>query len=140
MARVPIAPDYFEVTDDDASPVRLKGSRCPACGEVFYPRRLVCAKCLHEGTNDVLLGTTGTLFTWTWVHVPLFAKTDAAVSAYGVGQVDLPDGPRIQAILMGEPDDFSIGMSLQLDVETLRQDDDGNDLVIYRFKPAGPRG
>ncbi len=137
MARVSMAEDYFEVIDDPSSPVRLKGSKCQACGEVFYPRRIVCAKCLNEGTDDVFLATAGTLFTWTWVHVPLFAKTDAKVSAYGVGQVDLPDGPRIQAILNGEPGDFSIGMQLELDVETLRQDDDGNDVVIYRFKPVG---
>jgi uncharacterized OB-fold protein len=135
MTQVPVAPDYFEV--DDAG-VRLKGSRCPSCGEVFYPRRLVCARCLHEGTEDVVLGTRGQLHTWTWVHVPLFAKTDSTVSAYGVGQVDLPDGPRIQAILVGGPEDFSIGMEVELDVETLRQDDEGNDVVIYRFKPAVP--
>ena len=132
MAQVSIAPDYFEV--DDAG-VRLKGSKCKGCGEVFYPRRLVCAKCLHEGTDDVVLSTTGTLYTWTWVHVPLFAKTDAKVSSYGVGQVDLPEGPRVQAILQGQPEDFSIGMRLTLDVETLRQDDEGNDVVIYRFRP-----
>ena len=132
MGRVAIAPDYFEVDDDG---VRLKGSKCRACGEVFYPRRVVCAKCLNEGTDDVILGSTGTLFTWTWVHLPLFAKTDAKVSSYGVGQVDLPEGPRIQAILQGEPDDFSIGMQLTLDVETLRQDEEGNDVVIYRFRP-----
>ena len=139
MARVPIA-DYFEVTEGDDAPVRLRGSRCPACDEVFYPRRLVCAKCLHEGTDDVLLSTGGTLHTWTWVHVPLFAKTDATVSEYAVGQVDLPEGPRIQAILMGTPDDFSIGMHLELGLETLRQDADGNDVVIYRFTPAGAVG
>jgi len=132
MPQVSMAPDYFDVDGDG---VRLKGSKCTACGEVFYPRRLVCAKCLHEGTDDVVLSTTGTLFTWTWVHVPLFAKTDAKVSSYGVGQVDLPEGPRIQAILQGEPNDFSIGMQLTLDVETLRQDEDGNDVVIYRFRP-----
>ena len=132
MPQVSMAPDYFEVDPDG---VRLKGSKCTACGEVFYPRRIVCAKCLHEGIDDVYLSTTGTLFTWTWVHLPLFAKTDATVSSYGVGQVDLPEGPRIQAILQGEPADFSIGMSLSLDVETLRQDGDGNDIVIYRFRP-----
>lgn len=134
MARLAIAPDYFEVDDDG---VRLKGSKCTSCGEVFYPRRIVCAKCLHEGTDDVVLSTTGTLFTWTWVHLPLFAKTDATVTSYGVGQVDLPEGPRIQAILQGEAADFSIGMQLTLDVETLRQTDDGDDVVIYRFKPLG---
>lgn len=135
MTQVPIA-DYFELTDDEEAPVRLRGSRCPACDEVFYPRRLVCAKCLHEGTDDNLLSTTGTLHTWTWVHVPLFAKTDADVSAYAVGQVDLPEGPRVQAILTGGPDDFAIGMRLELSLETLRQDDDGNDIVIYRFQPT----
>jgi uncharacterized OB-fold protein len=87
----------------------------------------------------VLLSTSGTLHTWTWVHVPLFAKTDATVSEYAVGQVDLPEGPRVQAILMGEPSDFSIGMQVELDLETLRQDDAGNDVVIYRFKPAVAR-
>jgi len=136
VARVPIA-DYFEVSDGGLAPVQLRGSRCPACDEVFYPRRLVCAKCLHEGTDDVLLSTSGTLFTWTWVHVPLFAKTDAEVSEYAVGQVDLPEGPRVQAILMGTPGDFSIGMPLELGLETLRQDADGNDVVIYRFMPVG---
>ncbi len=139
MSRIPIA-DYFEVTDDDDAPVRLRGSRCPACDEVFYPRRLVCAKCLHEGTDDVLLSTGGTLYTWTWVHVPLFAKTDAEVSEYAVGQVDLAEGPRVQAILMGAPGAFSIGMPLELGLETLRQDEDGNDVVIYRFTPVGAGG
>jgi uncharacterized OB-fold protein len=139
MARVPIAPEYFSVPDEGAGDPRprLLGSRCPACGEHFYPRRLVCAKCLHEGCEDVVLSPTGTLWTYTYVHVPLFAKKDAKVDAYGVGQVDLPEGPRIQAILVGGPDDFSIGMDLELDTETLRQDDDGNDVVIYRFRPVG---
>ena len=91
MARVPIAPEYFSVPEegaDDPRP-RLLGSRCPACGEHFYPRRLVCAKCLHEGCEDVVLSPTGTLWTYTYVHVPLFAKKDAKVEGYGVGQVDL---------------------------------------------------
>ena len=52
-----------------------------------------------------------------------------------MGQVDLPEGPRIQAILVGGPDDFEIGMALELDLETLSQDKDGNDVVIYRFRP-----
>jgi uncharacterized OB-fold protein len=142
MAQVPIAPEYFSVPDEGAEDrrPRLLGSRCPACGEHFYPRRLVCAKCLHEGCEDVVLSPTGTLWTYTYVHVPLFAKKDAKVDAYGVGQVDLPEGPRIQAILVGGPDDFEIGMALELDTETLRQDDEGNDVVIYRFRPVGAEG
>jgi uncharacterized OB-fold protein len=136
MARVPIEDGYFTVPDDPADPPRLLGSRCTACGEHFFPRRHVCARCLAEGCEDVLLGPRGRLWTWTYVHVPLFAKKDARVDAYGVGQVDLPEGPRVQAILLGGPDDFRIGIDMELDLETLRTDDDGREVVIFRFRPV----
>ncbi len=136
MGRVAIEAGYFTVPEEPGEAPRLLGSRCQACGEHFYPRRLVCARCLHEGTDDVLLGPTGRLHTWTFVHVPLFAKKDGSVEAYGVGQVDLPEGPRVQAILVGGPDDFEIGMELQLDLETLSTDQTGGEIVIYRFKPV----
>jgi len=136
VGRVPIEDGFFTVPEDPADAPRLLGSRCGCCGEHFYPRRLVCAKCLHEGTDDVFLGPTGRLHTWTYVHVPLFAKKDGSVEAYGVGQIDLPEGPRVQAILVGGPEDFAIGMSLELDLETLSTDKDGDEVVIYRFRPV----
>lgn len=136
MARVPIAQGYFTVPDDPADAPRLLGSRCPACGEHFFPRRQVCAKCLAEGCEDVELGPRGRLWTWTYVHVPLFAKKDARVDAYGVGQVDLPEGPRVQSILQGDRDEFAIGMEMELDLESLRTDDAGDEVVIFRFRPA----
>lgn len=136
MARVPIEPGYFTVPEDPSATPRLLGSRCPRCREAFFPRRLVCAKCLHEGCDDVELGPRGRLWTWTYVHVPLFAKKDAVVSTYGVGQVDLPEGPRVQGILVGERDDFEIGMEVELDLESLRTNDDGDEVVIYRFRPV----
>ena len=136
MARVPIEEGFFTIPDDPAERPRLLGSRCPACGEHFFPRRFVCAQCLSEGCEDILLGPRGTLWTWTFVHAPLFAKKDRKVSAYGVGQLDLTEGPRVQAILMGERDDFHIGMEMELDLESLRLDDDGNEVVIFRFRPV----
>jgi uncharacterized OB-fold protein len=136
MPRVPIEAGFFTIPEDAAEPPKLLGSRCAVCGEHFFPRRVVCAKCLHEGTADIEMGPRGRLWTWTFVHVPLFAKKDAPVDAYGVGQVDLPEGPRIQAILFGGADDFEIGMEMELDLEVLRQDQDSNDVVIYRFRPV----
>lgn len=129
--QVPIEAGFFEV-----DPPRLLGSRCPACSEVFFPRRLVCAQCLHEGTDDVDLSTQGTLHTYTYCHVPLFGKKDAQVTGYGVGQIDLPEGPRVQSILVGGPGSFEIGMAMELGLESLGDDDDGNDVVIYRFGPV----
>jgi uncharacterized OB-fold protein len=136
MGRVAIEDGYFTIPDDEGETPRLLGSRCPSCGEHFFPRRLVCAKCLHEGCEDVLLGPRGRLYTWTYVHVPLFGKKDAKVEGYGVGQVDLPEGPRIQSILMGDRDAFDFGMELELDFETLGENKDGDQVVIYRFRPV----
>ena len=135
MARVPIEEGFFRIPDDPGELPRLLGSACPACGEVFFPRRLVCAQCLHEGTDDVELSTRGRVWTWTYCHVPMFGKKDSA-GGYGVGQVDLPEGPRVQSILLGGPDDFAIGMEVEIDLETLRETADGDEVVIYRFRPV----
>jgi uncharacterized OB-fold protein len=135
-ARVPIEPGFFTVPEDPAASPRLLGSRCRACGEVFFPRRLVCARCLAEGTQDVELSTRGRLYTWTYVHFPLFGgKRAEHAGGYGVGQVDLPEGPRIQAVLSGGPDDFHIGMEMELELETLRENKEGQQVVIHRFRP-----
>ena len=136
MARVAIEDGYFTIPDDPSEAPRLLGSRCGSCGEHFFPRRFVCARCLHEGCDDVLLGPVGTIYTWTYVHVPLFAKKDIAVSAYGVGQIDLPEGPRVQGILLGGRDEFSIGMEVELGLEGLGLDPNGDEVLIYRFRPV----
>ena len=44
----------------------------------------------------------------------------------------------MQSILLGGPDDFAIGMEVEIDLETLRTDTDGDEVVIYRFRPGAP--
>jgi uncharacterized OB-fold protein len=133
--RVPIEPGYFTIPEDpDASP-RLLGSRCRACGEHFFPRRVVCARCLAQDSEDVELGPRGTLYTWTYVYFPLFGAKRAQAEGYAVGQIDLPEGPRVQAVLSGAPDAFRIGMPMELDLETLRENPKGEEVVIFRFRP-----
>jgi uncharacterized OB-fold protein len=135
--RVPIEPGYFTIPEDPGEAPRLLGSRCRACGEHFFPRRVVCARCLAQDCEDVLLGPSGTLYTWTYVHFPLFAAKRAEHGGYAVGQVDLPEGPRVQAVLSGGPEDFRIGMPMQLELEALRESKQGEDVVIFRFRPTG---
>jgi uncharacterized OB-fold protein len=134
--RVPIEPGFFTVPEDPAAAPRLLGSRCRACGEHLFPRRVVCARCLAADTEDVELGPEGTLHTWTWVYYPLFNSRRAGAGGYGVGQVDLPEGPRVQCVLSGERDAFRIGMPMRLELESLRENPEGQDVVIFRFAPA----
>jgi len=134
-ARVPVKPGYFTVPDDPREPPRLLGSRCTKCGEHFFPRRAICAKCMSEGTADVLLGPRGTLFSFTFVHFPLFGSTRVEHIGYGVGQVDLPEGPRVQLPLAGKQEDYRVGQTLEAELDPLREDGD-RDVVIIRFRPV----
>jgi hypothetical protein len=49
--------------------------------------------------------------------------------------VDLPEGPRIQAVLSGAQGDFAIGMPMALELETVRETPEGEAVVIHRFRP-----
>jgi uncharacterized OB-fold protein len=133
--RIPIEAGFFTIPASPEEPPRLLGSRCVDCDEHFFPRRVVCAKCLSCDLEDVELGPDGTLHTFTYVHVPMFGSRDTKNGGYGVGQVDLPEGPRVQAVLSGGPRDFEIGMAMRLELETLRESSDGKEIVIFRFRP-----
>jgi len=136
--RIPIEEGFFTIPEDRAEAPRLLGSRCTRCGEIFFPRRVVCASCLAAALEDTRLGPHGTLYTFTVVHVPLFGTRRADAGSYAVGQVDLDEGPRVQAILAGEPGNLAIGMDLVLQLETLRRTEAGDDVVIFRFgAPTG---
>lgn len=135
--RVPIKPGFFTVPDDPADPPRFLGTRCQSCGEYFFPRRAICARCLSENTTDVEMEGRGTLFSYTFVHLPLFGSTNMEhMDGYGVGQIDLPEGPRLQAPLAGKQADFRIGQQVRAELDVLRQDDRGRDIVIFRFRPV----
>lgn len=134
--RVPIKPGFFTVPDDPAEPPRLLGTKCESCGEYFYPRRAICAKCLSDRTAQVELGARGTLYSYTFVHLPLFGSTNVEhADGYGVGQIDLPEGPRVQAPLAGKQADFRVGQRVQGELDTLREDG-GVATVIVRFRPV----
>ena len=61
--------------------------------------------------------------------LPIYAE------GYAVGQIDLPEGPRVQSVLSGGPKAFRVGMPMELDLETLRENEKGEDVVIFRFRP-----
>ena len=95
----------------------------------------MCARCLSQRTTDVLLGPRGTLYSFTFVHFPLFGSTRVEHVGYGVGLIDLPEGPRVQLPLAGSQEDYRIGMAVEAELEPMREED-GRDVVIIRFRPV----
>ena len=84
------------------------------------------------------LGPRGTLYSYTFVHFPLFGSTKAEHVGYGVGQVDLPEGPRVQVPLAGGQEDFRVGQTVEAELESVREEG-GNEVVIVRFRPVEER-
>ena len=134
--RRPLEDGYFTMPNGDEQP-RLIGSYSPAADKYFFPRRRRCP--LTGGpVEDVLLSPTGELYAWTYVESAWMGKSrfGSTGDGHGVGQVDLPEGVRVQSILLGEMGDWEIGMPMQLEVYPLMTDADGTELGSFRFCPT----
>ncbi len=137
----PLRDGYFILAESDGEPPRLLGSYSPQAGLTFYPRRRRCP--VTEGpVEDVELSTEGELYAWTYVEAPMMGKQtfplaglDAA-AGYGVGQVDLPEGVRIQSVIGGRLGDWRIGMRMRAAVLPLFEDETGTTRCTFYFLPV----
>ena len=140
-------PDTVAVADGiftmEGGRPRLLGSRCTNCGNHMFPRQRGCPKCMLDEQEDVELATTGTLWTWTVQAFPpkappYLGPVGDDFRPYGVGYVELDDQLRVEARLTeSDPTKLTVGMPMELVLETLGVDEDGNDIVTYAFAPIG---
>ena len=113
----------------------LMGSRCPQCGEHFYPPRYVCLNCYQEGLEEVALSTRGELWTFTIARAAL--PGTLMTPPYVIAQVRLPEGVSLATVLTDvDPDAVRIGMPLEMVVEKASVDSEGNDVMTFKFRPA----
>jgi uncharacterized OB-fold protein len=111
----------------------LLGSHCLSCGAYFFPVREACAGCLSDDLETVGFSTEGILYTYSVVR----QSTPAFKVPYALGYVDFPEGVRIMGQISGcELEDIHIGMPVVLALEPFGEDEDGNPLTGYRFRPA----
>lgn len=131
MAKVPLEGRYFRVEAD--RPVLL-GARCASCELTFYPARRLCAVC-RQPVSPVELSRRGTLYAYTWVETPVFGRHQVDGAGYGVGQVDLPEGVRLQTVLSGDRRSWQVGAEMEADLDVIGTRDD-DEVVLYRFAPV----
>jgi uncharacterized OB-fold protein len=133
---VPIEEGYFRVPEAPGAPPVLLGSYSPAANTYFWPRRKRCPITM-EAVEDCELSTEGTLYSWTFVYMPtLGSMTVDAGGGFGVGQVDLPEGVRVQALIDGQFGDWTVGMPMRLTTRRVGSDEQGNDVCTIAFAPA----
>lgn len=136
---VAVADGIFNIVD--GKPVLL-GSRCTNCDNHMFPRQSGCPRCMFDTQEDVELAGTGTLWAWTIQAFPpkappYLGPVGKDFVPYGVGYVELPGQVRVEARLtVADPDELKIGMEMEIVLEHLTTDDDGNDVVTYAFAPT----
>jgi uncharacterized OB-fold protein len=129
--QVPMKGTRLQLGDSPA----LLGSRCPQCGEHFYPPRYVCLNCYHEGLEEVALSTRGELYSFTIARAAL--PGTLMTPPYVIAQVQLTDGVQVATVLTEiDPEAARIGMALELVVEKASVDSEGNDVMTFKFRPA----
>jgi uncharacterized OB-fold protein len=134
----PIVP-FLRLPTGPGEKAYLAGSKCKNCGAAYVGKRLACSRCYAVGDFDeIRLGEYGTLLTFSIVHQSVPGVEVPFVAAV----VELPEGTAVRANLGGiEPDPEKIvpllGKKLEMYTEKVRVDKEGNDVITYRYRPAG---
>ncbi|MDO8673426.1 MAG: Zn-ribbon domain-containing OB-fold protein [Dehalococcoidia bacterium] len=138
--QVPIKEDLFIDILRPLAEVRLRGTRCGSCGETFFGKKLYCENCQSEDTAEIVLSNRGKIYSYTvnrYRPPGDYIGPDPYVP-FAVGLVELPEGVRVLSPLKDCPvDTVKIGMEVELVVEKLFTNSEGNDVIAFKFKPVG---
>jgi uncharacterized OB-fold protein len=121
------------VRHDEEGPY-LIGGKCTSCQAVFFPKQSICPRCTGQSIEDVPLSRKGKLYTYTEVYQK--PPDYKGPIPYFVGRVLLPEGVFVLAHLKAGKEDLRINMPMELVVESIYRDEDGEELIAYKFKPA----
>lgn len=134
--RLALEDGYFTITGDgDREACQLIGSYSQAADEHFFPRRKRCP-ITFEPVEDRLLSRKGVLYSWTWIANLKYGSMSMGGGEHGVGQIDLPEGVRVQSRIAGEMGDWEIGMEMEVALLPITTDSEGNELCTFWFKPV----
>jgi len=136
--QVAVAENLFTWPSDDP---RLIATREISTGRISFPAKKAYGN--SEDFEQILLGKKGTLWTWTVQRFlpksPPYAGTETleTFKPYAVGYVELPGEIKVETRITGcELSDLKIGMEMELVIEKFKEDDDGNEVMTFAFRPA----
>jgi uncharacterized OB-fold protein len=135
--KIPVVNGIFADLPEGA---RLIGSRCATCETPYFPRSPVChnPECTESKIEDAMFGPIGTLWSLAVQDYPPPppARFDKPYEPYAMGVVDLDDGLRVLGRLTSnDPATAKVGARVELVIDTLCHDEEGNEIVSWKFKP-----
>jgi len=133
--RVPVKAGLWESAGAE---VYLVGSRCGACGEMFFPKKesVFCPHCQHKSLSDARLSGEGDISTFTVVCQQPGGGFYKGPVPYAYGVVQLPEGVNVQTLFTGcEPEKIKVGLKARMVIEELFEED-GSIIDTYKFAPV----
>jgi uncharacterized OB-fold protein len=125
---------------------RLMGVRCQSCGSLYALPRPLCPQCFAADMAWVELSGLGQLVAYTAVYI---APTAMIAAGYGrenpymAGIVQLAEGPRISAQIMGtnaqKPGEIAIGTNLQVKYIERGEGDQRRTYLAFEPVAAAPQ-
>jgi len=131
---IPVQPGLFEYPLAEGQVPALLANRCTKCGKTFFPKRTLCPYCVDKGTmEDITLDRRGIIYACTVIHIPSPVDIKAP---YAYGYVEIPANQvRVFALFTGDdPSSFTTGQEVELVLEPIRQDNQGKQIIGYKFK------
>ncbi|MFQ5842205.1 MAG: Zn-ribbon domain-containing OB-fold protein [Thermodesulfobacteriota bacterium] len=119
---------------------KLMGSKCKKCGALFMPPRPSCGQCLGREMEWFQFSGKGKLTSYSIVRVGTTTYEEKGYgrdNPYSWGLVQLDEGPRISALLLGadlsRPDSITIGQSLEVVFPEKSEGEEERTPVTFRF-------
>ena len=119
--------------------IRLIGSKCRQCGAVQLGRTIGCVNCAGNDLEEINLSKRGKVYTYSVAQYPPPAPYKPAdpYIPFPVAWVELPEGLRITSTLVEcDVDKVDIGMEVELVVSAQYIDEEGNEVISYKFRPV----
>jgi hypothetical protein len=133
---IPLTEGLYTLPSSPYEKPQLIGSKCINCEELFFPKKekRLCIHCQQMTLEEVKLSRQGKIASFTIVLQPPAGGFYHGPVPYAYGYVDLPEGVRVETQFTGDFNALEIGGDVELVIEKLYEDAEGNEFVTYKFK------
>jgi uncharacterized protein len=108
----------------------LRMQKCESCGRIWYPPSPLCPGCWSRKFIWEQLSGRGRINSWVVFHQAYFRSYQQDIP-YNVVEVELDEGPRILANLIGVAnDEIRAGMLVEVHFESVT-----DEITLAKFKP-----
>jgi uncharacterized OB-fold protein len=135
--KIPVREGLWTIPSSLGEAPQLIGSKCTACGEVYFPKREkgICIHCQHRGLEEVKLSRRGKIHSFS-IIMQQPTQFYRGKAPYAYGYIDLPE-VRVQAHFTGcDFSELKLGMPVELVIEKLGEDEKGNEIMAHMFRPV----